>query len=91
MRKLILTLAVVGLMFVLAATAVGFSLSLQNLHVNAASFAAPVIAPAYAAPMTYADESNIQEPQSSTIRFEEYQAPEHVCERSKTNGTSAGF
>lgn len=91
MRKLILVLSVVGLTLVLAATAVGFSLSLQNLHVNAASFAAPALAPVHAAPMTYADESNVSQPQGSTIRFEDYQAPSHVCERDKSGDASAGF
>jgi flagellar basal body-associated protein FliL len=91
MNKRILVLCVAALLIVLATCTYAFSFSLSSLHVNAASFAHPALAPAAAAPMTYDAESNISQPQGDTVRFEQVQPTVHLCHRDKTTDSQVGF
>ena len=86
-----LTAAALTLAIMFFGSALAFSLSLQNLHINAASFAQPVVSTVLASPMTSTDESAIGTSQSDGISLEEYQASDHVCQRGKTSEQSIGF
>ncbi len=91
MKRYLLTFTVAALMLVLAASAVGFAMTLQTLHLNAISFIPSLAAPVSAAPMTYADESRIGQPESGAVRFETYEMPRRVCEKSRAPESRAGF
>jgi hypothetical protein len=86
-----LTALALTMVLLFVTSAFAFSLSLQNLHINAASFAAPVAPALFASPMTSADEAAIGQPQSGSIRFEELPTADHVCQRDKVNAESNGF
>lgn len=93
MKKIMIGLSVGGLMILLLASALAFSLSLQVLNVNAASFALPTSS-VLADPMTSDAESQIGSPASDPVRFQTVQVPAHVCNRDKgSNSTDsqAGF
>ena len=93
MKKIIIGLSVGGLMLLLLASALAFSLSLQALNVNAASFTLPSSS-VLAAPMTSDAESQIDAPASDPVRFQTTQQPTHLCDRDKgtdTTDSRAGF
>lgn len=90
MNKLIIGASVTVLMVFLFASAFAFSASLANLRIGAASFTKPS-APVFAAPMTYADESNISAPQADTVRFQPIDNQEHVCQRDRIQSNTVGF
>ncbi|HZQ08774.1 MAG TPA: hypothetical protein VFD70_19480 [Anaerolineae bacterium] len=91
MKKMITAASAVGLMMILLASALAFSLSLQNLNINAGSFLLSAATPVNAVPMTSNEEAAISQPSSDTIRLQVDDAPQHVCKRNKTSDTSAGF
>jgi hypothetical protein len=95
MKKVYLSIGLAALMLMVAllflTSAFAFSLSLQNLRINAASFASPAASVLLASPMTSADEAEIGKPQSDSIRFEDFQQSEHVCNRTKTSAQDTGF
>jgi len=86
-----LTAVALTLTIMFFGSALAFSLSLQNLHINAASFAQPINSTVLASPMTSADEAQIGKSQPDSIRFEEYQATDHVCQRDKASDQNVGF
>ncbi len=91
MKKALTALSAVALIIVLLASALAFSLSLQNLNINAGSFLLSAASSANAAPMTSNDEAAIGQTRSDTIRLQVDDVPQHVCKRNKTSDTSAGF
>lgn len=86
-----LTALALALVIMFLGSAFEFSLSLQNLHISAASFAPLGTSTVLASPMTSADEAQIGNSESNTIRFQEYQASDHVCQRDKVNDQDMGF
>jgi hypothetical protein len=86
-----LTALLLAVVLLFLTSAFAFSLSLQNLRINAASFAPPAASAVFAAPMTSSDEAVIARPISDNIRLEEMQETDHVCQRSKTNAPGTGF
>ncbi len=91
MRKLYLGMGVAALMLLLLTSALAFSLTLQNLRVNAMSFVQPAAAIVIAAPMTSADESEIASPNSTGVRFEEFEQTDHFCQKYKSLETATDF
>jgi hypothetical protein len=91
MRKISVTLAVTALMLLLLVSALAFSVTLQNLRINTFSFARPAAASVIAVPMTSADEAAIMSPESNTVRFEEFQQPQHVCDKNKARNRTTDF
>jgi hypothetical protein len=91
MKKIYLAVGATVMLLLLLGTALVFSATLSNLHVNAASFAIPAVAPAAAAPMTYADESNLASPQADRVRFQDVERDDHICQRDKVDAPSGGF
>lgn len=90
-RSIGLTALAFALVILFLGSALAFSLSLQNLHISAVSFAQPANGTVLAAPMTSEDESQISLSQSDGVRLEEYQASDHVCQREKTDDEGVGF
>lgn len=86
-----LTALVLAVVLLFVTSAFAFSLSLQNLRINAASFAAPAASVILASPMTSAEEAAIGQPQINTIHFEEFPQADHVCQRDKVNAEGTGF
>ncbi len=86
MQKWIIGVSVVVLLIISLASAYAFSASLMNLHIHSGSFAKPNIA----APMTYADESQIGSAQPNLVRFETVPKVKPLCQREK-QGATAGF
>lgn len=91
MRKMFIAIGIAALLLLLLATAFAFSLTLQNLRVNALSFAQPVSASSIAAPMTSTDESEIASPVSDGVRLEEFQQPERICQKNKVQDRATDF
>lgn len=91
MKKVYLGVIALGLMLLLLAGALAFSFTLQNLRVNAFSFVQPAAAAVLAAPMTSSDEAAIVSPEPSEVRFEEFQAPTHVCQKDKLQDRATDF
>jgi hypothetical protein len=91
MRKLLIGGGITALVLLLLATAFAFSLTLQNLRLNALSFVQPAAALTIAAPMTSADESEIASPDSTGVRIEEFQKREHACNREKLRESATDF
>jgi len=86
MQKWIIGASVVILLIISLASAYAFSASLINLHIHSGSFAKPNVA----APMTYADESQIGTSQPNMVRFETVPASKPLCQHEK-QGLTAGF
>lgn len=86
MRKIFVGVGITVMLVLLLAVALAFSATLQDLHINAGSFSESIVAPAAAAaaPMTSAEEGQIAVPSSDQVRFEEFQAPSHICQKDKT-------
>ncbi len=87
MQKWIIGASVMVLLVISLASAYAFSASLMNLHIHTGSFAKP----SAAAPMTYADESQIGVAQSDMVRFETIQEPTSLCRREQKQDSTAGF
>lgn len=90
MKKFIIGASVTAFLLVLFASAFAFSASLSNLRISAGTFAKPSV-PVVAAPMTFADESEITAPQADSVRFQQLEKSERVCERKKSQANTAGF
>ncbi len=91
MRKMYLALGTIALLLLLLVGAFAFSLTLQNLRVNALSFAQPAAAASIAAPMTFADEAEISSPATDGVRLEEFQAPKGFCQKNKGHDRATDF
>ena len=90
MNKFIVGATVVVLLLVLFASAYAFSTSLRTLRLNASGLTLTA-ATESAAPMTYADESQISAPQADMVRFQTIQEPERLCQRDRTAESTVGF
>jgi len=90
MKKLIIGASVTAFLLVLFVSVFAFSTSLSNLRISAATFAKPSV-PVFAAPMTFADESEITVPQADSVRFQQLEQSERVCARKKSQANTAGF
>ena len=87
MQKWIVGASVLVLLVVSLASAYAFSASLIDLRIHIGSFAKPGLA----APMTFANESEIGAPQPNMVRFQTVeQANGPLCQRDKRESTS-GF
>lgn len=87
MQKWIIGASVLVLLLVTIASAYAFSASLMDLRIHSGSFAKPRVA----APMTYAEESELGAPQPNLVRFQTVdQANGPLCQRDKRDAT-AGF
>ncbi len=91
MKRVFLGMGITALMLLLLAGAFAFSLTLQNLHVNAMSFSKPAPFALYTEPMTSADEAAISSPDADGVRLEEYQASQRVCSKNKTPDRATDF
>lgn len=91
MRKMYIGIGITALLLLLLAGAFAFSLTLQNLRVNALSFAQPIAASVIAAPMTFADEAEIASPESEGVRLEEIQQSEGLCRKNKVQDRATDF
>lgn len=87
----VIMLTVAALLLVLVTSALAFSLTLQGLHVNAASFNAPGVKAVEAAAMTSADEAQVGQPSGEMVRMDVYTAPVRLCERDKASDGRGGF
>jgi hypothetical protein len=90
MKRISIAIGITLLMLTLLGSAFAFSLTLQDLHVNAFSFAQPAEAAVTGAPMTSDDEAAISAPSSESVHLADF-APQHVCNRDKTQGNSTDF
>lgn len=91
MRKLYIGFGVIALALLLLTAAFAFSLTLQNLRLNALSFSPPAAAIVIAAPMTSDVESNISSPDNRGVRLEQFVQPEHVCNKNKVQEYTTDF
>ena len=91
MRKIFIGIGITALLFLLLASALAFSMTLQNLRVNALSFAQPAEAAVITAPMTSSDEANISSPESNGVRLQEMQQPERFCQKDKAQDHATDF
>lgn len=91
MRKLYIGLGIFALALLLLTSAFAFSLTLQNLRLNALSFGQPAAALVIAAPMTSATEAEIASPDSEGVRLEEFVRPDHVCNKDKLSEHTTDF
>lgn len=91
MRKIYIGIGITALVLLLLASALAFSLTLQNLRINSFSFVRPAAAAVVAVPMTSADEAAIASPESNTVRLEEFQQPERVCNKTKIQNHTKDF
>ena len=91
MRKVYIGIGITALALLLLTAAFAFSLTLQNLRLNALSFAEPAAAAIVAAPMTWSDESEITATSSDGVRLEEFAKPEHVCSKDEMQDSGTDF
>ncbi len=91
MKRITLGIGILALLLLLFAGAFAFSVTLQNLHVSAYSFAQPAEAAVITAPMTGADESAISSPSTDSVRMERFDHSTHVCEKDKAPDSATDF
>jgi hypothetical protein len=91
MRKVTIGIAVTALVLLLLASAFAFSATLASLRVNALSFVEPAEAAVIASPMTSLDEAQLASPLSETVRMEEFQQTDRVCQKDKIQDRAPDF
>lgn len=90
MKRISIAIGITLLMLMLLGSAFAFSLTLQDLHVSAFSFAQPAEAAVSTSPMTSDDEAAISAPSSDSVHLADY-TPQHVCNHDKTEGNTTDF
>lgn len=92
MKRMTMGIGITALLVLLLASAFAFSVTLQNLRVNALSFAQPAEAAAVEEPMTGADESAISSLDADEVRMEEFeQADDHLCRKNRLADRATDF
>ncbi|TAH50089.1 MAG: hypothetical protein EYC68_15090 [Chloroflexota bacterium] len=91
MRKVYISIGIAAFALLLLASAFAFSFTLQNLRVNAFSFAQPAAAAVIAAPMTSAEEAEISSPSLGSVRLEPVTVRERLCQKNKGQVRTTDF
>jgi len=90
MKRITIAIGITLLMLMLLASAFAFSMTLQDLHVSAFSFAQPAEAAVTDSPMTSDDEAAISAPSSDSVHLADFK-PQHVCNRDKSSDNASDF